>query len=227
MPIVSAAAKPSLRPMFEPLFAPCASPVPPPVDRGAIEPEESPVPAAEHRRLIAMAESAAYQRGLGDGLRETSASHLATARAHLCEASTRLQELMAAIERRGHERDRAVDDALQALAARLALGSDRRALHALFARYVTAYAARLRAGDLRSFSVSAPALQYLEANCPEFLAALRAGGVVIEAGDGDTRAIFERAGDERAAIDFDALTEDIRAAFGGEVRSAGKGGVHE
>lgn len=223
----NAAAKPFLRPIFEPLFAQQASPVPQPAEVDASVPEESPIPAAEHRRLIAAAEGAAYERGVADGLRETSATHLAKAREHFRETSARLEELMAAVERRGLERDGAIDEALQALVSRLAFGDDRRALHALFARYVTAYAARIRVDDVRSFSVSAPALRYLEVNAPEFLASLRTAGIAIEAGDGKAVAILERSGEERTAIDFDALTEDIRAAFGGEVRSAEKGGVHE
>lgn len=227
MSIVSAAANLLPRPVFEPLFTPPMSPPPVPSEPGAFAPEESAITAMEHRRLVAAAENAAHERGVADGLRETSASQLVKAREHFREATTRLRELIVEIERRGQEQDRAVDGALQALAERLALGDDRRALHALFARYVTAYAARLRSGDLRSFFVSAPALQYLEANVPEFIESLRTAGIAVEPGEGDAVAVLERAGEERAAIDFDALMADIRAAFGGEVRSAGKGSVHE
>jgi len=222
-----AASKQSLRPIFRPLFALQEPPVPQPADLDTAATADPPIPSAEHRRLVAAAESVAYERGVADGLRETSATHLAKAREHFRETSDQLKELMAAVERRGLQQDSAIDQALRLLASRLALGDDRRTLYALFARYVTAYSARIRAGDVLSFRISASALQYLETNAAEFLTSLQTAGVTIKTGDGEALAIFESSREERAVIDFDSLTEDIRAAFGGEVQSARKGGVNE
>lgn len=220
------AVKPPSRPVFEPLFAPPAIPAPP-LAAPAVEAAEAALAAAEHRRLVDAAERAAYERGVADGLRETAATQLAKAREHFREVSARLEDLLAGVAARERQHAQAIDDALRALAARLAHAEDRRALHALFGRYVTRYAARLRASELRRLAVSPPALQYLETAFPEFLAALRGVGVGIEAAPGAAMAILERADGERAEIDFDALTEDIRAALGGPAQPADKGDTHE
>ena len=215
------------RPVFEPLFRPPPVPMPPPeaaVPRAAAEPAVS---AEAHRRQIAAAEHAAYERGVADGLLETAGTQTAKAREHLREVGMRMEALLADVAERERERALALDGTLGSLASRLAWGDDRRLLHGLFSRHLSAYVARLRAGELRSLAVSSPALDMLESDYPEFLAALRAAGVIIEAIDGEARAAVERSDGERIEIDFDALANDIRAALGGPGASADEGGPHE
>lgn len=224
MSLASATVKPPLRPVFEPLFPPLAPSVPVLPATPAVAPAaEATFTAAELRRRLDEAEHAAYERGFADGLHETAAGHLAKARAHFGEAAAQIEALLAAVAERERERAQALDDALRALAGRLAGPEDRHALHVLFGRYVTRHAARLRSGELRRFAVSPPALQYLEAEFPEFLAALRGAGVSVEAARGEATAIFERADGEQVEIDFDALMQDIRVAFGGPAQRADKG----
>lgn len=215
------------RPVFEPLFRLPPAPLPLPetvADPAAAEPA---VAAEEHRRQIAVAERAAYERGVTDGLHETAGAQVAKAREHLREISTRMEALLSAIAEREREQERALDGALASLASRLAWGDDRPLLHGLFSRHLSTYVTRLRAGEVRSLAVSGPALSMVEAEYPEFLAALRAAGVIIEAANGKMLAAVERTDGERIEIDFDALTNDIRAALGGPGASADKGDFHE